>query len=207
MVDPSSGTRKRFFLAFSPPLRIASGTSLALPSPTPTWPAPSPTTTNAAKENRRPPFTTLATRLMLTTRSVRSRSFGLIGVVVAIAIPCLELQPSLASGIRHRGDAPLVGEPVAVEHHLLHLHRLALLGDQLSHPLGVSLLVAVGGLPLELLGERGGRRQRPPAGVVHHLRVDVLEALVHGEPRALGSSRQLPADALLALQPGFGLRH
>src|SRR3990172_2648649 len=80
MVVPKSGTRKRFFFACSPPLRMASGTSLALPRPTPTWPAPSPTTTRAEKLKRRPPLTTLATRLMCTTRSVSSRSFGLIGI-------------------------------------------------------------------------------------------------------------------------------
>jgi len=37
-----------------------------------TRPAPSPTTTRALKEKRRPPFTTLATRFRLTTRSVSS---------------------------------------------------------------------------------------------------------------------------------------
>src|SRR4051794_4489775 len=35
----------------------------------PTLPSPSPTTTSAVKLNRRPPLTTLATRLMVTTRS------------------------------------------------------------------------------------------------------------------------------------------
>src|SRR5919197_3544594 len=199
MVDPSSGTRKRFFLAFSPPLRMASGTSLALPSPTPTWPAPSPTTTSAAKEKRRPPFTTLATRLMLTTRSVRSRSFGFKGVVVAIADPKLtsEFEARVARGVGHRGDPAVIGEPVAVEHHLLHLGGLALLRDQLAHPLGVGLLVAVRAGGFELLGGGGGRDHRLAAAVVHHLRVDVLEALVDGEPRALQSSGHLFADALL----------
>ena len=71
-----SGTKIRSFLACSTDLRIASGTSRALPSPTPTWPRPSPTTTRAVNENRRPPLTTLATRLMETTRSVRSSAFG-----------------------------------------------------------------------------------------------------------------------------------
>ena len=50
-------------LARSTPLRIASGTSLALPKPNPTRPCPSPTTTTALKENLLPPLTTLATRL------------------------------------------------------------------------------------------------------------------------------------------------
>src|SRR5205823_4791425 len=54
------------------PLLIASGTSFALPSPKPTRPLPSPTTTKALKLNRRPPFTTLATRLMWTTFSFSS---------------------------------------------------------------------------------------------------------------------------------------
>src|SRR3954452_20603268 len=63
------GTLKKFFLASSTPLAIAAGTSLALPYPTPTVPSPSPTTTRAVKLNRRPPLTTFATRLMVTTRS------------------------------------------------------------------------------------------------------------------------------------------
>src|SRR3954453_23305335 len=63
------GTLKKCFLASSTPLAMAAGTSLALPYPTPTVPSPSPTTTRAVKLNRRPPLTTLATRLMVTTRS------------------------------------------------------------------------------------------------------------------------------------------
>src|SRR5262245_16854604 len=55
---------------------MASGTTWALPSPTPTCPLPSPTTTRAVKENRRPPFTTLATRLIVTTRSVSSSTLA-----------------------------------------------------------------------------------------------------------------------------------
>src|SRR4051812_7599080 len=141
MVWPWSGTRNRFFFAFSPPLRIASGTSLALPRPTPTLPLPSPTTTSAANEKRRPPLTTLATRLMLTTRSVRSRSFGLIGV--AIVCRPLEGETGFAGGIGHRSDPTVIGEAVAVEDHRVDLRRLALGGDQRAHPLGVGLLVAV----------------------------------------------------------------
>src|SRR5690606_31411308 len=45
MVRPASGTRIMFFRAASAALRIESGTSAALPSPTPTRPLPSPTTT------------------------------------------------------------------------------------------------------------------------------------------------------------------
>src|SRR6266540_1306453 len=76
IVVPAIGTRIRFFRARSAPLRIESGTSLALPRPTPTWPEPSPTTTTALNEKRRPPLTTLATRLTWTTFSSRVRPVG-----------------------------------------------------------------------------------------------------------------------------------
>src|SRR5438445_1397811 len=76
MVVPTSGTVIMCFLASSTPLRIASGTSPALPSPAPTRPCPSPTTTIALKLNRRPPLTTLATRLIWTTRSSSASLFG-----------------------------------------------------------------------------------------------------------------------------------
>src|SRR5450631_525494 len=66
------GTLKNSFLASSTPLAMAAGTSLALPYPTPTVPSPSPTTTSAVKLKRRPPLTTLETRLMVTTRSTKA---------------------------------------------------------------------------------------------------------------------------------------
>ena len=60
------------FLAASIPFLIAEGTSFALPTPNPTTPWPSPTTTSALKLRFLPPFTTLVTRLMLTTVSFSS---------------------------------------------------------------------------------------------------------------------------------------
>lgn len=63
---------QRDLYAFSVPFLMASGTSFALPCPTPKLPFLSPTTTNAEKLNRRPPLTTLAHRLMLTTFSINS---------------------------------------------------------------------------------------------------------------------------------------
>src|SRR5436853_5156173 len=70
MVVPASETAIRFFLASSVPLRIASGTSPALPSPIPTCPCSSPTTTRALKLKRLAPLVTLATRLIQIARSV-----------------------------------------------------------------------------------------------------------------------------------------
>src|SRR5215213_585630 len=78
-VRPSrSATRIIARFAASVALRIASGTSRALPWPKPTRPFWSPTTTRAAKPKRRPPFTTLATRLMWTRRSTNSPSPALL---------------------------------------------------------------------------------------------------------------------------------
>ena len=73
-MDPPrvTGTWNMPFFAASPALRIASATSLALPRPTPTRPPWSPTATMALNENRRPPFTTLAQRFTLMTRSRNS---------------------------------------------------------------------------------------------------------------------------------------
>src|SRR2546426_976379 len=51
-------------------LRTAPLTSFALPVAIPTCPLPSPTATRALKLKRRPPFTTLATRLIATTFSI-----------------------------------------------------------------------------------------------------------------------------------------
>ena len=67
MVVPVRETLTRFFLASSMPLRMASGTSAALPRPKPTVPLPSPTTTSAANLKIRPPLTVLETRFRETT--------------------------------------------------------------------------------------------------------------------------------------------
>src|SRR6185369_16535267 len=76
IVVPLSGTRIRFFFAASIPFLIADGTSFALPTPNPTTPWPSPTTTSALKLRFLPPLTTLVTRLILTTVSLRSSCDG-----------------------------------------------------------------------------------------------------------------------------------
>src|SRR5581483_478797 len=147
-VRPSrSGTRISPRLAASVALRIASGTSRALPWPKPTRPFWSPTTTSAAKPKRRPPFTTLATRLIWTSlstnslsRSSRSRSrlgSRAIGSVFPVwrhgrRHPSSELQSALAGGIGERLDAPMVEIAAAIEHHFLDALLGGALGDQLA---------------------------------------------------------------------------
>src|SRR5262249_39420905 len=87
IVFSSRWIRRRFFLAASIPLRIAEGTSLALPTPKPTTRAEeSPTTTRAEKLMFLPPLTTLVTRLIATTFSFKFRFCGSTRFTVATAI-------------------------------------------------------------------------------------------------------------------------
>src|SRR5881392_3103471 len=94
---------------------MASGTSLALPSPTPTCPDSSPTTTSAEKLKRRPPFTTFATRLMKTTLSTSSPTSS---YLMAMDAP-LELQSRFARGIGKSAHTPVIDVAIAIEYHLL----------------------------------------------------------------------------------------
>src|SRR4029077_6281412 len=100
---------------------MASGTSRALPCPKPTRPRWSPTTTSAAKPKRRPPFTTLATRLMCTSlstnslsRSSRSRDSRATDLVLS-----LEFQAARAGRLGERFHAPMIKITAAVEDDLL----------------------------------------------------------------------------------------
>src|SRR5882672_4628931 len=128
-----------FLRAWSLPLRIASGTSLALPSPTPTCPDSSPTTTKAEKLKRRPPLTTLATRLMWITRS-----FSLSSSICSNAmVSSLELEPALAGRVGEGADAPVVEVAVPIEHDALDLLGEANLGDERANLLRSFGLVAL----------------------------------------------------------------
>src|ERR1700680_1614651 len=131
MVVPTMGTVIMCFLASSTPLRMASGTSPALPSPAPTRPEPSPTTTTALNEKRRPPLTTLATRLTWTTFSSRAIPFG--PICSCLGIWALELQSCFARGVGQGFDAPVVEVTTAVEHDGVDALVFGALGDGLAH--------------------------------------------------------------------------
>src|SRR6185437_3152646 len=132
--------------ACSVALRIASGTSRALPAPWPTRPLPSPTTTSAAKPKRRPPFTTFATRLMetsfstnsLSALSFRSRSrpprCSLLFSPRAIPAP-LEIQAGFARGFGQRTDPAVINVRAAIETDIDDARRLGALGDQTADDL------------------------------------------------------------------------
>src|SRR5204862_672560 len=93
----------------------------------------SPTTTSAVNEKRRPPLTTLATRLISTTRSWRSRPAWLtVRSMVWIGMKSLrvglESQSGLARGLGQRLDPPVVLIAAAVEHRALDAGGLGGLG-------------------------------------------------------------------------------
>src|SRR3954468_21348753 len=195
----------RLRLAASVALRIASGTSRALPWPKPTRPFWSPTITSAAKPKRRPPFTTLATRLMCTSLSTNSlgsrwpprsrpppsrlgsRAIRIFSLFGQFARPHpLEIQAAFARGVGERLDAPVVAVAAAIEHDVLDALLDRALGDELADRLrridvGAGLQVAA-----HVLLKRRGRRNRCAPSVVDHLGVNVLARAMHGQPRAAG---------------------
>src|SRR5581483_10901214 len=99
---------------------MASGTSFALPRPTPTRPFESPTTTSAEKLKRRPPFTTFATRLMWTTRSLSSRDSSSFPMLMERLPECSELEARRTRRFGECAHAAVVHVATAVEYDLLH---------------------------------------------------------------------------------------
>src|SRR5581483_9741232 len=228
MVLAIIGTRKKCFLASSTPLAMAAGTSLALPYPTPTIPLPSPTTTSAVKLNRRPPLTTLAPRLMVTTCSRYAACFsaapprrssrrsrrsppplprrGPPGISPSSSLSCRarsQLQPAFPGAVRQRGDPAVVAVPATVEDHRLDAGVLGPLREQLAHLARLGGLVAVGRADRRVQGGRGG--QRAARAVVDDLREHVPGRPVDDQPRPERAAGDLLADPQVpAGAPGGG---
>ena len=166
--------------------------------PAPPWPcrsrgrpvASSPTTTSAVNEKRRPPLTTLATRLIFDDALVQLEPVRIdlraVGDLSHVRAPSIELQSALAGAVGERLDAPVVEVAAAVEHDLADAGGLGPLGDQLAD-------LAAASRPCARLAQRRPRaRRRPPACgrvVVDDLRVDVLVRAEHGQARPLGACR------------------
>src|SRR5215216_7194951 len=102
-------------------------------------PFSSPTTTSAVNEKRRPPLTTLATRLISTTRSCRSRPVDdtdRSGAAMG-SCPSLEVQSALAGALGQRLHAAVVAVAAAVEHGCIDAGGLGALGEQLPRAAGL----------------------------------------------------------------------
>src|SRR5579875_241100 len=188
---------------------MATGTSLALPYPTPTTSRSSPTTTSAVNEKRRPPLTTLATRLISTTRSWRSRPTGetvrsRIGIGRSEGSGSSEAQPALAGSFGKRPHAAVVLVAAAIEHGALDPGRPGALGQQLT---GAARLLHRRQATELRLGP-GDRSQRVPGAVVDQLREDAAVGAEHRDPWALGAAADLRAHAATATQAALvGAHH
>src|SRR3990172_4475696 len=169
----------RLRLAASVALRMASGTSRALPWPNPTRPFWSPTTTSAAKPKRLPPLTTLATRLMCTSlstnslsrsRSSRSRPPRAPATWSTFShIDPLEIETALAGGVCERLHAPMIKIAAAIEHDVLDPCLQCALGDQLADGARGRDVAAFLERGLQVLIEARSGSHRLPVLVVDHL--------------------------------------
>src|SRR5918911_901464 len=165
----------------------------------------SPTTTSAVNENRRPPLTTLATRLISTTRSWRSkpeaemdRSGAAMKSCSRVAVS--EVQAALAGAICEGLDAAVVLVAAAVEHGGLDAGGLRALGQQGAGASGLLHRLERAQVGLG----PGDRGQRAARVVVDELGEDAAIGAEHGDPRALGAAAHLGADATAALQAPRG---
>src|SRR4029450_3754099 len=137
MVVPSVWMRRRFFFAASIPLRMAEGTSLALPIPYPTtFAAGSPTTTRAEKLMFLPPLTTFVTRLIETTCSFKFKEFGSMRFSSALNGMRLKLQSRFARRVGQSLDTSVIQVTTPVEHDRLQTLRLGPFRDQLADRFG-----------------------------------------------------------------------
>src|SRR5579859_1285755 len=165
----------------------------------PTTSRSSPTTTSAVNENRRPPLTTLATRLISTTRSwrsspaeetERSRAMG------EVQVSGLELEAALAGALGQGLHSAVVLIAAAVEHRGLDAGRARTLGQHGSDALGL-----VHRRERAQLGLGPLRRGQGPAGdVVDELGGDPAVGAKDGDAGTLGRAADLGAHAAAALE-------
>src|SRR6266545_7681429 len=146
-------------------------------------------TTSAVNENRRPPLTTLATRLISTTRSFSSRESWISTLLMS------ELESSLAGGVGERLHPAVVEVAAAIEHRGRDLGLLRARDEQLADLRGLRGLVALERL-LQLQPARRGERAALP--VVHELGGDAPVRAVDDETGPLGRAADLPANAPVA---------
>src|ERR1022692_2409223 len=192
-----------FFLACSMALRMAMGTSRALPMPKPAWPPWSPMTTSAAKLRFLPPFTTFVTRLMETTWSFRlfalnSTCCRTASVSLRICLDIrLEFQPRFPCRVGKSFYAAVILVTAPIENHFRNSRGNGALGDDASNDFCRGNVAATLGIfPRFLINGTGGNKRRACA-VVNDLRVNLIQRTIHGEPRTFGGARNLLAHAAM----------
>src|ERR1035437_9490363 len=158
----------------------------------------------ALKLNRRPPFTTLATRLIWTTRSSSVSLFG--SILANWSAPLSELEAGFAGGVGQQLDPPVVPEPGPVEDNLLDPRAPGALRDQSANGLGLVGLRLLGALlPLLARAAAGGdRAHRVDPFVIDRLtscRRSCRPCRPCGESLRRGSGRPCPCRALACESP------
>src|SRR5215472_17797599 len=164
-----------FFLACSMALRMAMGTSRALPIPKPACPCWSPTTTSAEKLRFLPPLTTLVTRWMATTWSFKLLALTSIGrrtARVSLRM-CFDMSLKFQPRFPGRGGqgfhAAVVHVTAAIEDNFLDPSGAGALGNLLPNQFCGGDVAS----PLELLTgflvNRAGRCQSAPRAVFNYL--------------------------------------
>src|SRR6516165_4007397 len=145
--------------------------------------------TRAAKPKRRPPFTTLATRLMLTSFSANSlssrsracrspsprprRSPCVRAIVRAMPTPS-EIEAALTGGVGQSFHPAVEQIGATIEHDSLDPSRLGPFGDELADGTRRGDVGATFELRFEAAVEARGRRQCTPGRVIDDLRIDML---------------------------------
>src|SRR4051794_11958452 len=138
--------------------------------------------TRALKLKRRPPFTTAAQRRIATTLSDHSpRSRLSLDTAGSLKIES-EFQTPPAGGAGQGLDSALILLASTGETKLFNTRLPGPPRGQPADDRRGRLVAAVGVLRPDLGVERAGRRQRRAAGVVDHLRIDVLRAAEDGQP-------------------------
>src|SRR5690554_4757590 len=195
------GTVNMAFSARSFPLRIASGTSFALPWPTPTRPRSSPTTTIALKEKRRPPLTTFATRLTCTPRSISSWRSDARGRFTCARSELTgrssEDQASFACALGEGTNAAAcVAVAVSVKDHAGDARCDAAFGQRTADFVSTSHF-CVAFFAREVFLDRRRRSQGYATRVANDLRVDVLARTENAEARTFNCPDHLAAHSTL----------
>src|SRR5438874_4291861 len=212
MVFSCSETFSIDLRAASDALRIASATSFALPKPTPTFPSWSPATINALKLKRRPPFTTLAQRLMKTTFSVVSPfAAGVLSVLRSNRLPgfgeaILKLQSAFARRICEGFHLAVEYVTTAIKDHVLHFLCQQLLRNCLANTF-CRFPVRGRFFASQVFLQRRNRHHGFTGVVIDHLRVNMAPRKMDGETRSFcGSAHFLPNTGMNALPRRFPIR-
>src|SRR4029077_10583282 len=191
MVEPFRLSFTMFFLACSIALRMAMGTSRALPMPNPAWPFWSPTPTSAEKLRFLPPLTTLVTRWMATTWSFKLLALtSMFRRTASVSLRmCLDInlkfQPRFPGCCSQGFHTAVVHVSAAIEHHLLDPGRAGALGNLFSNHFCRRHVVASLEFLARFLVDRTRGDERAAAAILDDLGVDMPVGAVHGQARAL----------------------